>query len=82
MGFLLDIFGFSSFNLTSKVNRNSNNTTKYWTNKLILLLEGVQENIVLKGDVWLDETFVKVRVSDVKLKPDGKEYRGDRKSVV
>lgn len=76
MGFLLDIFGFSSFNLTSKVNRNSNNTTKYWTNKLIMLLEGVQDKIVLKGDVWLDETFIKVRSCDVQLKPDGKEYRG------
>jgi len=41
MGFLLDIFGFGSFNLTSKVNRNANNTTKYWISKVFLLLDGI-----------------------------------------
>ena len=41
-----------------------------------MFLEGVQYKIVLKGDVWFDETFIKVRSYDVQLKPDGKEYRG------
>jgi transposase-like protein len=33
IGFLLDMFGYGSFGLTSKVNRNSNNTTMYWMDK-------------------------------------------------
>ena len=35
--FLLDLFGYSSFSLTSKVNRNAVSTTKYWVRKLFLL---------------------------------------------
>ena len=76
MCFLLDIFGFSSFNITSKVNRNSINTTKYWVKKLFLLLENIQDAIILEDTIWLDETFYKVRSSDIKRKEDGKEYRG------
>jgi transposase-like protein len=76
MGFLLDIFGFGSFNLTSKVNRNANNTTKYWISKVFLLLDGIQDDMVLEGDVWLDETFIRVRNPDIQVKDDGTEYRG------
>jgi len=76
MGFLLDLFGFGSFSLTSKVNINANNTTKYWISKTFLLLDGIQNGIVLEGDVWLDETFVKVRSNDIQVRNDGKEYRG------
>jgi hypothetical protein len=39
IGFLLDISGFGSFSLTSKVNRNASSTTKYWMEKTFLLLE-------------------------------------------
>ena len=34
--FLLDIFGYSSSSLTSKVNRSAVSTTKYWERKLFL----------------------------------------------
>lgn len=74
--FLLDLFGYSSFSLTSKVNRNAVSTTKYWVRKLFLLLVGVQDGILLGGKVWVDETFIKVRKGDVEKRPDGKEYRG------
>ena len=33
------IIGIGSFNLTSKMNRNSYTTTKYWMKKLFLILE-------------------------------------------
>ena len=65
MCFLLDLFGYSSFNLTSKVNRNSINTTKYWVRKLFLIIDGVQDDIMLEGKVWIDETFIKVRSGDM-----------------
>lgn len=76
IGFLLDIMGFGSFSLTSKVNRNSDNTTRYWLDKTFLLVEGVQRDIVLKGTVWLDETYLKVRGPDIGRRADGLEYRG------
>jgi transposase-like protein len=76
IGFLLDIFGYGSFSLTSKVNRNAGNTTKYWMDKTFLLLEGIQDDIVLEGRVWIDETFYKVRNEDIQYHEDGKEYRG------
>lgn len=74
--FLLDLFGYSSFNLTSKVNRNSVNTTKYWVRKIFLLIDGIQNDIILEGNVWIDETFIKVRSDDIETKPDGTQYRG------
>lgn len=78
--FLLDIFGYSSFNLTSKVNRNAVSTTKYWVKKLFLLIDGIQDDIILEGNVWIDETFIKVRKDDVEKRPDGKEYRGQSRN--
>lgn len=76
IGFLLDLFGYSSLSLASKGNRNSFNTTKYWLRKVFLTLEGIQDDIILSGKVYLDETYYKVRKGDVQLKADGKEYRG------
>jgi transposase-like protein len=76
IGFLLDIFGYGSFGLTSKVNRNSNNTTMYWMDKTFLLLEGIQDEVVLKDRIWIDETFCKVRSDDIEHHDDGTEYRG------
>lgn len=76
MGFFLDIIGYGSFSLTSKVNRNSTSTTKYWMDKTFRILEGIQDDIILEDRVWLDETYFKVRAPEVQRKGDGKEYRG------
>lgn len=72
--FLLDIFNYGSTTLTSKVNKNSINTSIYWLHKVFLLLENYQSNIVLKGTVYIDEFFYKVIKSDIKLK-GGKQPR-------
>ena len=76
VGFLLDVMGYGSFNLTSKVNRNSSNTTKYWIDKTFLLLDGIQKDIILENTIWLDETYIKVRNPDIQHKEGGQEYRG------
>lgn len=76
LDYLLDLFGFSSFTLASKGNRNSFNTTKYWTEKVFLVLRGCQDQIVLEDRVYLDETFFKVRKNDMQLKSNGRKYRG------
>ena len=73
--FLLNIFNYGSTTLTSKVNKNSMNTSIYWLHKVFLLLENYQFNIELKGNVYIDEFFYKVIKSDIKLK-DGKQLRG------
>lgn len=74
--FLLDLFSYSSIHLASKGNRNSINTTNYWIKKVFLVLRGYQNDIVLSGNVYIDETYWSVICSDVQLKQDGTEYRG------
>ena len=73
--FLLDLFNYGSTTLISKVNKNSINTSIYWLQKVFLLLRHWQDNIVLKGTVYIDEMFYSVIKSDIKTK-DGKKLRG------
>ena len=73
--FLLDIFNYGSTTLTSKVNKNSINTSTYWLQKVFLLLREYQKDIVLKGNIYIDEFFYKVSKSDIQTK-DGKQLRG------
>ncbi len=44
--------------------------------KDFLVLREYQGTLVLSGEIELDETFYKVRNSDIKRRDDGKEYRG------
>lgn len=80
--FMLSIFSYGSFNLTSKTNKNSNNTTKYWIDKLFLMLEDIQEDIVLNGRVYIDETFYTVRNSNLTVKQSGLKLRGLSKNKI
>ena len=74
--FLLSIMGYGSFHLTSRNNKNSATTTKYWLEKVFLLLRHRQEGIALKGRVYLDETYMPVKGSDARRLPDGSFPRG------
>lgn len=73
--FLLDIFNYGSTTLTSKINKNSINTSNYWLHKVFLVLKDYQKDIVLSKNVYIDEFFYKVIKSDIKTK-DGKQLRG------
>lgn len=73
--FCLALFRNQSFTSISKSNRNSYTTTRYWISKLFLILKDYQNDIVLEGNVYLDETYYKVRKGDVHI-IDGKELRG------
>lgn len=44
--------------------------------KLFLLLEDYQENIILKGNIYLDEMYYKIKKSDLKMKTQYKELTG------
>lgn len=69
------MFEFHSINSTAYDNRNSPTTGKYWLIKTFEVLKGIQNDVVLDGTVYLDETyFTKVRSKLVTK--DGKKLRG------
>ena len=74
--FLLNLFGYSSINLNSKMNKNASTTTKYWIKKVFLLLEDYQSDIVLEGKVWIDEFYYSVVRKELVYKENGKLPRG------
>lgn len=57
-------------------NKNAFTTSKYWLEKIFLLLSDYQKDIVLSGTVWLDETYYGVRSSYIALNEDGTKLRG------
>lgn len=73
--FCLNILNYGSITLTSKVNKNGVNTSVYWLHKLFLLLQEYQNDIILSGKVYIDETFYSVIYRERKTK-DGKFLRG------
>lgn len=73
--FLLNTFNYQSFKAISLVNKNSIYTTKFWIYKLFLVLHDYQNDTMLQGNVYIDETYYSVASKD-RLTRDGKEYRG------
>lgn len=61
---------------TSKTNKNASTTTKYWLKKLFLLLEDYQSEIILKGTIYIDETYYPAVQSDKIIKDTDKQSRG------
>lgn len=75
MQYLLNLFDFVSLTSDSKNNRNAFTTSRYWLQKVFLVLEDYQSETILKGDVYLDETFYSVRKADA-VRKNGKLLRG------
>lgn len=71
LDFLLSIFGYVCFNLTSRMNRNAYNTTRYWIRNLFALLDGSQDGTVLEGRIYYDETYYSVKRRDRRVDEDG-----------
>ena len=82
MEYCLNLFRHVSITADSWNNKNAFATSRYWLQKLFLTLEGVQENIVLSGTVWLDETFYRVRSEDIEYNEDGSKLRGISKNQI
>ncbi len=74
--YCLNLFRYLSITADSWNNKNAFTTSKYWLEKVFLLLEDYQNDIVLSGTVWLDETYFRVRSDDIQTHDDGKELRG------
>lgn len=74
--YCLNIFRYISLNADSWNNRNAISTSKYWLEKLFLTLENTQNDVVLEGTVWLDETYYSIMMRDRERDEDGNLPRG------
>ena len=82
MEYCLNLFRHVSITADSWNNKNAFNTSRYWLQKLFLTLEGIQDDIVLSGTVWLDETYYRVHSEDVEYNEDGNKLRGISKNQI
>ena len=76
MEYALNIFRYVSINADSWNNRNAYTTSRYWLEKLFLVLEAYQQSIKLTSKIWFDETFYTVRSEDVIRTEDGNKLPG------
>ena len=74
--YCLNIFRYVSLNADSWNNRNAFSTSKYWLEKLFLTLENSQDNVILEGEIWLDETYYPVIMRDLIKDSEGRLLRG------
>ena len=74
--FLIEVFAYESVNGMTRANRRSDTTLPYWLAKLFAVLAGVQDGVVLSGDVQIDEKFYPIARADQQLGRDGTRLRG------
>lgn len=72
----MNIFRYVSLNADSWNNRNAISTSKYWLEKLFLTLENSQNNVILSGTVWLDETYYSLMMRERVRDESGRLLRG------
>lgn len=73
--YLIHLFEFHSITTSSRDNRNSSSTGKYWLIKVFTVLENIQDDVTLEGNIYFDEMFFPVVKSKEVLK-NGKKLRG------
>lgn len=76
MEYTLNILRYVSINADSWNNKNAFTTSRYWLEKLFLVLDAQESCSMLSGRVWLDETYYTVETKDLQLKPDRTRPRG------
>ena len=74
--YLIHLFEFHSITTASRDNRNAHSTGRYWLYKVFTVLRTFQDNVILEGRIYFDETFFTVIESKKARKADGREYRG------
>lgn len=74
--FVLQAVSFESIAAMTREDRRADTTPPYWMAKLFAVLEGVQDDVVLSGDVQIDEKYYPLAAKDQVLRPDGKKPRG------
>lgn len=81
IAYMLSLFEFHSVRTSARDNRNARSTGKYWLIKIFAVLHGIQDNIILKDKVWIDETLMSVVKHDIVTK-DGKKLRGNSRNKI
>lgn len=56
----LYLFEFHSISTASRDNRNVESTGGYWLIKVFAVLEGIQSDVMLDGNIYFDEMFFPV----------------------
>jgi transposase-like protein len=74
--YCLNIFRHVSITADSWNNKNAFRTSRYWLQKLFITLDKIQDNVVLSGKIWLDETFYTVRCADIIRTENGNKHPG------
>ena len=74
--YLIHLFEFHSIKSSARDNRNASSTGKYWLIKVFSVLKHCQDDIILSGNIYLDETFFAQIESKKERKEDGKQLRG------
>lgn len=73
--YLIHLFEFHSVKSTARDNRNSQSTGKYWLYKIFAVLKNIQDDVILEGKIYLDETFFPI-IKSKEVTVDGKKLRG------
>ena len=72
----LNIERYLSINADSWNNRNAYTTSRYWLEKLFIVLETYQNHILLDDIIWMDETYIPLRLEDLQYNADGQRLHG------
>ena len=75
ISYLLSLFEFHSIRSASRDNRNAGSTGKYWLKKVFAVLEDCQKDVMLSGNVYVDEIFFSVVTRKI-VEKNGKKLRG------
>lgn len=73
--YLIHLFEFHSLRTSARDNRNAESTGKYWLIKVFTVLRDVQNDVMLEGNIYLDEMYFSVVKSKIQTK-DSKQLRG------
>ena len=76
------VFQYQSLNSSAYDNRNARSTGKYWLSKVSAALKGWHSDTILKGTIYLDETYFSVIYSKRTKDENGKFKRGLSKEKI
>lgn len=79
--YLLHLFEFHSIKYSAYDNRNASTTGRFWLEKVFIVLKGIQDNVILSGKVYIDETYL-IAAKRNKIKKDGKYLRGLSRNTI